>query len=506
MSQKGKVESGSELLARLGPRPSLRGLEVWTVLGFEPCSGDIVEVCGGEGVGKTELLLHLATSTLLSCHGDRPEVIWVDCDLKFSVLRLAVLLEQQLMKKASGEHCCLVSGEHCCSASKTSTKSAESVELVVNKDPQNIKPCCDLVGGGNTESCEAGHLKDRVRDDVDGCCRLGNNRERCAAGCSQHLKSDGKNGTGENTGRTGIKREGKKEDDQRQGVTTPSKAGDNVPHETDHSVKPDSNKKRPLHESDSSSSVTFSEKSKSDRLTSKRKADEMESDVLPDDDRVCHRHDESEATSVNKSLHTTRTEYSEAAACAVESGRHSRAEKRGMSEEEVEKRVEECLRRVHVLRCVSSQQLVCTLHSLHTLIAANRNIALLLIDPLSAFFWSDRASDCQHASSFLQKNMAQVSSVLKDIAVSYGVLVVASKQALLRPRSKASSTLSPARGEDSRAEFLGQAWGRAVTRRLVCSSRRVCAQKGVRTTRYTLSSGSAGQTQFTVGESGVCVV
>ena len=103
------------MLARLGPRLSLRGLGT-AVLGFEPSAGDIVELYGGAGVGKTELLLHLASCAILpTCHhgdqtssstspgqrhqrGNQTQVVWVDCDLKFSVLRLAVLLEQRIVK------------------------------------------------------------------------------------------------------------------------------------------------------------------------------------------------------------------------------------------------------------------------------------------------------------------------------------------------------------------------------------------------------------------------
>lgn len=50
-----------------------------------------------------------------------------------------------------------------------------------------------------------------------------------------------------------------------------------------------------------------------------------------------------------------------------------------------------CLSRLLVVRCSSSSQLLLTLHFLETTLCSRPSLALLLIDSISTFYWSDRS-------------------------------------------------------------------------------------------------------------------
>lgn len=72
------------------PDPSL----VW----FPLCEGDVVELHGAEGTGKTEALYHLIVRCLLPANrgGLEVEVVFVDTDYHFDTLRLVTILEARL--------------------------------------------------------------------------------------------------------------------------------------------------------------------------------------------------------------------------------------------------------------------------------------------------------------------------------------------------------------------------------------------------------------------------
>uniref|UniRef100_UPI00398EB979 DNA repair protein XRCC2 n=1 Tax=Pristiophorus japonicus TaxID=55135 RepID=UPI00398EB979 len=92
-------ESGTELLARLKGRSSLKHLEprLFTEDGL-PGHGDTVEFHGPEGAGKTEMLYHLMASCILpeSTGGLQVEVVFIDTDYHFDMLRLVTILEHRL--------------------------------------------------------------------------------------------------------------------------------------------------------------------------------------------------------------------------------------------------------------------------------------------------------------------------------------------------------------------------------------------------------------------------
>ncbi|XP_053323204.1 DNA repair protein XRCC2 [Spea bombifrons] len=94
-----KAESGTQLLARLEGRSSLKELEPLLFADEgHPVHGDIIEFHGPEGTGKTEMFCHLISRCILpeSEGGLQAEVVFIDTDHHFDILRLVTVLEHRL--------------------------------------------------------------------------------------------------------------------------------------------------------------------------------------------------------------------------------------------------------------------------------------------------------------------------------------------------------------------------------------------------------------------------
>ncbi|XP_063777938.1 DNA repair protein XRCC2 isoform X1 [Pseudophryne corroboree] len=94
-----KSESGTQLLARLEGRTSLKDLEPLLFASEDcPVHGDIIEFHGPEGTGKTEMFCHVISRCILpkSEGGLQVEVIYIDTDYHFDMLRLVTILEHRL--------------------------------------------------------------------------------------------------------------------------------------------------------------------------------------------------------------------------------------------------------------------------------------------------------------------------------------------------------------------------------------------------------------------------
>lgn len=98
------AESGVQLLARLTARPSLLSLDR-NLFPDDLVPGDIVQISGQPGTGKSFLLLHLLTKCLLPKSFKNVEIgglgagaILIDTDHNISILKLATLMEQFVVK------------------------------------------------------------------------------------------------------------------------------------------------------------------------------------------------------------------------------------------------------------------------------------------------------------------------------------------------------------------------------------------------------------------------
>ncbi|XP_053409950.1 DNA repair protein XRCC2 [Nycticebus coucang] len=106
-----RTESGTELLARLEGRSSLKEIEPNLFPDEDsPVHGHIVEFHGPEGTGKTEMLYHLTARCILpkSEGGLEVEVSFIDTDHHFDMLRLVTVLEHRLSESSEEViKCCL---------------------------------------------------------------------------------------------------------------------------------------------------------------------------------------------------------------------------------------------------------------------------------------------------------------------------------------------------------------------------------------------------------------
>ncbi|XP_070575619.1 DNA repair protein XRCC2-like [Ptychodera flava] len=100
---------GDQMLGHLNTRLNISKLHPVLFERTKPLKlGDIVEVCGESGCGKTELLLHWTVQCILPDKWKESElgglntgVLFIDNDYHFSILRLVSILESQIRQKVT---------------------------------------------------------------------------------------------------------------------------------------------------------------------------------------------------------------------------------------------------------------------------------------------------------------------------------------------------------------------------------------------------------------------
>ncbi|PVD22462.1 hypothetical protein C0Q70_18276 [Pomacea canaliculata] len=456
MSNLRKSESGAQLLGRLGTRPSLKGLEP-ALLGSESVQGDVVEFFGGDAVGKSELLLHLVALAVLpntwkSRHlkGHKAEVIWVDTDLKFSVLRLAVIIEQRII---------------------TGLRSQSRVDVGVQDDGNG---CVQTFAGENSGSCEAEH----------------NHAEASAhVFPSQQVSTrDAHNGT-----KCHVNKEEKCD---KSNLICIESARYNV--ETNSRCNILGGRKR------TASQMNDNEKDYCGDLSSKCLHNISSESVMSG---LCF--------DIKDSANKSEGAFPSFKECKFQHETKSIAgscEETMVTEQELQLLVQQCLERVHIVRCTSSQQLLCTLHSLDATIAANSNISLLVVDPISAYFWSDKNRDLNHHSSYLHNVTCNVVNILKKFTKTYNLLVIVSKQALMKPKQKevkgerygtpCPTAAVPGLDNDFQVGFLGKPWSELTSKSFLCEKSEWSREHSTQQ-HYRLLGSQDYQKYFVIKESGV---
>lgn len=99
----------TQLLARLNNRPDLTNIDPFIFESASETSNRFIELYGTEGVGKTELAYSIIARIILPSSsnsgvplpGLSAKVVYVDTDSKFSILRLAVVLEKTILHTKS---------------------------------------------------------------------------------------------------------------------------------------------------------------------------------------------------------------------------------------------------------------------------------------------------------------------------------------------------------------------------------------------------------------------
>ncbi|KAF4087759.1 hypothetical protein AMELA_G00074300 [Ameiurus melas] len=147
-------------------------------------------------------------------------------------------------------------------------------------------------------------------------------------------------------------------------------------------------------------------------------------------------------------------------------------------ENEMEEMVRSSLRRLSVLHCSSSVQLLLTLHYLEGILCSRPALCLLVIDSISSFYWIDRANG---GDSLVRQeaNLRKCTEILDRLRRDYGVVVFATTHAVMRnysSSSTASGSAEPSRStpswkcsSDFDKQYLCRAWQKLLTHRLLFS-------------------------------------
>ncbi|XP_062377175.1 DNA repair protein XRCC2 [Sardina pilchardus] len=171
--------------------------------------------------------------------------------------------------------------------------------------------------------------------------------------------------------------------------------------------------------------------------------------------------------------------------------------KEGAEEEEEgdEETVKACLRRLFVVHCSSSAQMLLSLHYLEGWFSSRPALGLLVLDSISAFYWQDRSGGGESVSQ-QEANLRKCALLLDRLRRDYGIVVFATVHAVMRnygssdassstaprppeapsPSSSSSSSLFSSSNSrrwsavlDFDKPYLCRAWQRLVTQRLVFS-------------------------------------
>ncbi|KPP66492.1 DNA repair protein XRCC2-like [Scleropages formosus] len=143
-----------------------------------------------------------------------------------------------------------------------------------------------------------------------------------------------------------------------------------------------------------------------------------------------------------------------------------------------EEEVRSCLRRLYVVHCASSLQLLFTLRYAEDTFCSRPSLGLLVVDSISAFYWPDKSGG-GHSVARQESNLRRCVELLEKLLKDYRIVVFASTQAVMRgsfpdgagpdePSLSSWKQSSSARTDFGRT-YLCKPWRRIVTHRLAFS-------------------------------------
>lgn len=139
-------------------------------------------------------------------------------------------------------------------------------------------------------------------------------------------------------------------------------------------------------------------------------------------------------------------------------------------ETEVETLVQECLQRLQVVYCNSSQQLFITLCYLESQFVTDPDYSLLIIDPISTFYWIDKFISNENASQ-QGANIQRVTEILKKFVQNFGIITIATKSGIFKskltfPESNSSGSM-PFLRRKPHFQYLDSIWENFITKRFI---------------------------------------
>lgn len=152
-----------------------------------------------------------------------------------------------------------------------------------------------------------------------------------------------------------------------------------------------------------------------------------------------------------------------------------------VNSENIESFIQDCLKKLHIIRCSSSQQLVISLHNLENLICQESSVSVLMIDSISAFYWIDKSNGGDSVQA-QEANMRNMTEILAKFVNTYNLLLFVTKSAVYKKKrlgdnfegegnfqsdSRQPKQLINEDLESLHAEFMCKPWQRFVSHRLV---------------------------------------
>lgn len=127
------------------------------------------------------------------------------------------------------------------------------------------------------------------------------------------------------------------------------------------------------------------------------------------------------------------------------------------TEQDIEICVEECLKRLYIVRCSSSEQFLITLHSIESILTSRSELCLLLIDSISSFVWTDKYNGSE-------SNTSQILKMLQKLVGTYSLVTFAARNpAIFLHRTQKHDHSA----KEKYGDHLGNSWDKLVTHRIV---------------------------------------
>ncbi|XP_060104011.1 DNA repair protein XRCC2 [Heteronotia binoei] len=167
--------------------------------------------------------------------------------------------------------------------------------------------------------------------------------------------------------------------------------------------------------------------------------------------------------------------------------------------------IKQCLGRFFLVSCNSSAQLLLTLYSLENMFCSHPSLCLLMIDSMSAFYWTDRANGGENLG-LQEANMRRCVQCLEKLIQEYHLTLFATTQTIMRKSSNSaeSSGRPQEEAEVDYRPYLCKSWRQLITHRIFLSRQHpIDSAQGFSITSCHIRSNSVVKRPFSISEHGI---
>lgn len=126
-----------------------------------------------------------------------------------------------------------------------------------------------------------------------------------------------------------------------------------------------------------------------------------------------------------------------------------------------------CLRRVNVITCHNTDDLIVTFNTMDEILTSQDTfINIVFIDSISAFYWSDKMAYLEQTKK-LYDYYGKLVKAIQQTLTSYKMVLIATKQTLVSVKTSSSDnsdkTIPELIGD---YDFMGRSWEKLITKRI----------------------------------------